>query len=91
VFPLRFETTGAIADAIASRNAMALDADYYSSYRDRISSVTTLDVLRCAQQYLQPERLHVIAVGDAPAIRRSMDGLKLGPMSERQAIEPLDT
>ena len=38
VFPLRFETTAAIADAIAFRTHFGLSRDYYDEYRARISA-----------------------------------------------------
>jgi zinc protease len=86
VFPLRFETTAAIADAIASRDAMTLPADYYSSYRDHVRRVTREDIHRCAQQYLHPEAIQIVAVGDASSIRPSLDLMNVAAVTEREAI-----
>lgn len=67
VFPIRYETTGAIAGALASLIIHGLPEDYYDRYRDHVRSVTTADVLRAAKEHLHPDRLRVIVVGD-PAV-----------------------
>ncbi len=90
VFPLRFETTAALADAIASRDAMALPADYYSSYRTRIRSVSTADILRCAQQYLRPDTVQIVAVGDAHTVRVPLTDLNIAGVTEREAMDHVE-
>jgi predicted Zn-dependent peptidase len=67
VFPIRYETTGAIAGALASLIIHGLPEDYYDRYRDHVRSVTTADVLRAARDHLHPDRLRVVVVGD-PAV-----------------------
>jgi len=67
VFPIRYETTGAIAGALASLVIHGLPEDYYDRYRERGRGVTTADVLRAAQEHLHPDRLRVVVVGD-PAV-----------------------
>jgi zinc protease len=67
VFPIRYETTGAIAGALASLIVHGLPEDYYDRYRERVRSVTTAGVLRAATEHLHPDRLRVLVVGD-PAI-----------------------
>jgi len=81
VFPIRFETTAAIADALAVRESFGLPANYYDTYRAKIADVSAADVLRVAQAHLQPERLQVVAVGDAAAIRPELEALKLGELA----------
>jgi hypothetical protein len=39
-------------------------------YRERIAAVTADDVLRVAQQYLQPEKLVILGVGNVEEILR---------------------
>ncbi len=80
VFPIRFETTAAIADAIASREGYSLPSDYFDRYRDQIASVTAEDVLRVAQRHLTPDRIQVVAVGDATIVRAELEALKIGPV-----------
>ena len=67
VFPIRYETTAAIASALANLVIHELPDDYYDQYRGRVRGVTTAGVLRAAQRHLHPERLRVVVVGD-PAV-----------------------
>ena len=67
VFPIRYETTAAIAAALANLVIHALPDDYYDRYRDRVRAVTTQSVLRAAQVHLHPDRLRIVVVGD-PAV-----------------------
>jgi zinc protease len=85
VFPIRFETTAAIADALAMRESFGLAADYYDTYRERIASVSAADVLRVAQQHLNPEQLQVVAVADAGAVRDDLAALGVGSVREYDA------
>lgn len=80
VFPIRFETTAAIADAIAMREGYDLPRDYFDRYRDRIAAVTAEDVLRVAQAHLAPERMQVVVVGDPSVVRADLDALQVGPV-----------
>lgn len=85
VFPIRYETTNAVAQAIAIAQVYGLRDDYYTRYRERIRAVTSDDVLRAAQNFLHPERLLIVAVGDAAAIRAPMEQLGAGPVSVHDA------
>jgi zinc protease len=67
VFPIRYETTAAIAGALANLVVHSLDPDYYDAYRAKVRAVTTASVLRAAQDHLHPDRLRIVVVGD-PAI-----------------------
>ena len=78
VFPLRFETTAAIADAIAVRRSFGLGADYHDQYRARISSISLDDVHRVANDHLRPEQMQIVVVGDAALITEPLQELKLG-------------
>jgi zinc protease len=68
VFPIRYETTAAIAAALANLVIHELPDDYYDRYRERVRAVTTRGVLRAAQQRLHPEQLRVVVVGDPTVI-----------------------
>jgi zinc protease len=85
VFPIRYETTNAVAQAIAIAQVYGLGDDYYTRYRDRIRAVTADDVLNAAQKFLHPEKLLVLAVGDAAAIRGPMEALGAGPVIVHEA------
>jgi zinc protease len=67
VFPIRYETTAAIARALANLVIHDLPENYYDAYRSNVRAVTTDGVLRAAQNHLRPEQLRVVVVGD-PAV-----------------------
>ncbi len=81
VFPIRFETTEAIADAIAMREAFGLERDYYDTYRERVAAVSDADVLEVAQRHLDPARLQVVAVCDPNTVEAGMSSLSEWPVS----------
>jgi zinc protease len=87
VFPIRFETTAEVAGGLANVEIFRLPSNYFDTYRDRVRAVTSEDVLRVAQTHLDPSRLQVVVVGDANAIRESVAGLGLGPIT---VYDPLD-
>jgi hypothetical protein len=81
VFPIRFETTAEVAGGLANVEIFRLPTNYFDTYRDRVKAVTAQDVLRVAQTHLDPSRLQVIVVGDATAIRPTVEALSLGPVT----------
>jgi zinc protease len=81
VFPIRYETTNAVAQAIAIAQVYELGDDYYTRYRERIRAVTAADVRHAAETYLHPDELLVLAVGDAIAIREPMEKLGIGAVT----------
>ncbi|HEX6250298.1 MAG TPA: pitrilysin family protein [Gemmatimonadaceae bacterium] len=91
VFPVRFETSLAIAAALAQVVTYELPSDYYDTYRDRINQVSAAEILRVARAQLQPSRLSVVVVGDARQIREPLRGLNMGEPAEVQlegAVQP---
>lgn len=78
VFPLRYESTDAVAGAIANSVIHALPDDWFTAYRDRVRAIGPADVLDAARAHLDPARLLVLAVGDATAIRGPLEALGLG-------------
>ena len=82
VFPIRFETTAAIASAIATQESFGLDPRFYDEYRDRIAAVTVADVRRVAERVLDPQRVQVLLVGDPQMIRGPVEALDLGEVHE---------
>jgi zinc protease len=87
VFPIRYETTGAVASALAIATVYGLPDDYFSTYRQRIAAVSRSDVLTAARAHLHPESLQVLAVGDAAAITEPLAALNLGTPSVTTADE----
>lgn len=85
VFPIRFETTAAIAEALATRESFGLAPSYYEDYRARIAEVTAEDVRRAAERTLDPSRMQILAVGDPGMVRGPIEGLELGEIHDTSA------
>jgi predicted Zn-dependent peptidase len=81
VFPIRYETTSAIASALATQVIYDLPSDYYDSYRRNVHGVSGADVLRAARSHLHTEQLQTVIVGDAEAVRESLSDLGLGELT----------
>ena len=82
VFPIKYETTDAIARALAALAAYDLPLDYFDTYRDAIRAVSITDVQRAAQRHLHPDALQVVVVGDASEVRSPLAAMELGPLLE---------
>jgi zinc protease len=83
VFPIRYETTSAIASALANMVIFSLREDFYDTYRDNIRAVTALDVLMAAQTHVRPEKLLGVVVGDPAVISKPLESLGFGLISHR--------
>lgn len=80
VFPIRYETTAAIASALASTVVYGLPDDYFDAYRERVRSVTSEDVRRVAREHLHPDALQLLIVGDPAAVQEPLEALGFGPL-----------
>ena len=85
VFPIRYETTAAIASALATLAIYDLPSDYYDSYRSNIHNVSDDAVLRAAKAHLHPELLQTVIVGDAATVRHSLADHSLGEVTVHNA------
>jgi zinc protease len=81
VFPIRYETTDAIAAALANLIIYGLADDYFDRYREHVRAVTAADVLRAAQAHLHPDRVQIVAVGDPSVVRGPLAALGVGPVT----------
>ncbi|MGE5218427.1 MAG: M16 family metallopeptidase [Chloroflexota bacterium] len=63
-FPLRFDTNRKVAGFLAQVEYYQLGLDYPEQYSGLIRKVTREDVQRVAKQYLQPEKLITVIVGN---------------------------
>ncbi|HEX9611163.1 MAG TPA: pitrilysin family protein [Gemmatimonadales bacterium] len=77
-FPERFETVSSVARQLGELYVYDLPADYYDQYTRRILAVTAADVQRVARQYVDPERVTVVLVGDRSKIEAGVRALRLG-------------
>jgi zinc protease len=80
VFPIRYETTSAIATALSNLVIHDLPEHFYDDYRARVRAVTTHDVLRAAQQHLRPDRLRIVVVGDPAVIATPLSEIHGAPV-----------
>jgi zinc protease len=68
VFPIRAETQEGLTNLIVSQKLYDLPDDYLQTYRDNIDAVTLDDVYRVANEYIHPEKMAIVIVGDAGEI-----------------------
>jgi predicted Zn-dependent peptidase len=85
VFPIRYETTAAIASALANLTIYALSDDYFDRYRAAVRAVTVAAVREAAERHLHPERLQLLVVGDPSVVRGPLDRLGFGPLAVHDA------
>lgn len=83
--PARFESVGETSATAAALSIYGLPLDEFATRPARIARVSRADVQRVAEQYLRNDRLRVLVVGDASAIKAGLAGLGLGAVDVRQA------
>jgi zinc protease len=81
VFPIRYETTDAIAAALGNLVIYGLPDDYFDRYREHVRAVTAPAVLAAARAHLHPEQMQVVAVGDPGVVRAPLEALGIGPVA----------
>jgi zinc protease len=86
-FPLTIETPGAIALQVLNAVVYGLDLEELQTYRERVNSITPDDIQRVAQQYLHPDRLSIVLVGDARIFAKQLpavgfDSVEQIPLSQ---------
>ncbi len=74
-FPLTIETPDSIAMQVLNSLFYDLDLKELENYRERVNAITTDDIQRVAQQYLKPDRLSVVLVGDASKFVKQLKGV----------------
>jgi zinc protease len=68
VFPRIFASARAIAETFANDEYTGRDPKFWETYRDKIKAITIDDIQRVARQYLHPDRLVILAVGNVDDI-----------------------
>jgi zinc protease len=68
-FPLRLDTNRKVASFLSQVEYYQLGLDYPERYADLIGKVTREDVQRVAKQYLHPEKLITVVVGNLKQAR----------------------
>ena len=81
IFPLRFETPGAVVGALAGLVSSELPDDELRRYRPAIEAVTARDVLAAALAHIHPDRSAVVLVGDVDKFGSELEAAGLGPIA----------
>jgi predicted Zn-dependent peptidase len=71
-FARSLESPSTIAGFALNIEKYKLPKDYYATYLEKLSQVSVADVQEMAKKYLKPENANIIAVGDAPALMKTM-------------------
>jgi zinc protease len=88
-FPLTIETPNAIAMQILNVLFYGLPIEQLQTFRERVNAVTVDDIQRVARQYLRPDRLSVVLVGNAAQFTNQLQGIGFGTF-ETVDIQNLD-
>ena len=88
-FPLTIETPSAIALQVLNAVFYGLDLEEVQNYRERVNAITPDDIQRVARQYLHPDRLSIVLVGDASVFAKDLKGVGFDQF-ERIPLAQLD-
>ena len=88
-FPLTVETPGAIAQQVLAHLFFGLDPSEIEAYRDRVEKVSTIDIQRVAKEFVKPDQLSIVLVGDASVFASQLKAVGF-PEFERIPIAELD-
>jgi len=87
VFPLRFETSGAVVGALSGLVVHGLPLDELVGYRARIEAVDGAAVSAAAKEHLHVDSAAIVLVGDVDAFGAELEAAGLGPiLIERDEI-----
>lgn len=78
VFPLRFETAGAVVGALSGLAVHGLPIDELVEYRQRIEAVDIDAVAAAARDHLHVDRAAIVLVGDVDAFGPALEAAGLG-------------
>jgi zinc protease len=90
VFPLRFETAGAIVGSLAGLAVHDLPDDELIRYRAGIEAVSVEAVQAAAVAHVRPDASAIVLVGDADAFVGELEAAGLGPIVVERDRGPLD-
>jgi predicted Zn-dependent peptidase len=76
--PQNFETTGDIASQMLPLITYGIPLNFYDTAVQKIGAVTQADVQRVARQYVDPDRLTIVIVGDRKLIEPGLRALNPG-------------
>jgi predicted Zn-dependent peptidase len=74
-FALSLESPNAILTRYIDIYNYKLPADYWDTYPQRIGAITAAEVQRVAKKYWAPDRLQIVAVGEAEKVEPALKKL----------------
>lgn len=74
VFPIRAETQEGLTNLIVNQHLYGLPENYLQTYRANIDAVTAEDVKRVAEEYVRPDEMSIVIVGDAKDVLPQVEG-----------------
>ncbi len=89
--PGLFETVGSESGLVADLFTYQLPSDYFAKLPAAYEAVTAEAVAKAAAEYIHPEHMIVVAVGDRAKIEPQLEALQLGPIEVRDANGELVT
>jgi predicted Zn-dependent peptidase len=89
VFPLRFETPGPVAGALAGLHVHELPDDELARYRPAIEAVSADDVARVARERLLLDRAAIVLVGDADTFGAELEAGGFGQVVVEREEGPI--
>jgi len=78
-FIFRYDSPEKVLNEQVTLAVYGYPADFLERYRAGVEQVTSADVARVAQKYVQPEKLAIVVVGNRPEIEPPLSGL--GPVT----------
>jgi zinc protease len=91
VFPLRFETAGAVAGALTGLTVHGLPIDELVHYREHIEAVDVAAVSAAAREHLRVDDASIVLVGDVDAFGAELEAAGLGRIViDRDDAVPMD-
>jgi predicted Zn-dependent peptidase len=88
-FPGGFQAVAQMAAQLENLYLYDLPMDYFNGYVQGVLAVTDADVQRVARQYVVPDRMAIVVVGDRSKVESGMRGLKLGSMTVKSILDVL--
>ena len=74
-YPMRFETPDQFARQLLNVELYDLGADYISNYRENVQNVTLEQIQEAAQQYLDPDNMVIVVVGNKDEVISQLEDL----------------
>jgi zinc protease len=74
-FPLTIETPNDIATSVINAVFYELPIEEVATYRERVQAISPDDIQRVAREYIRPDRLSIVLVGNAKAFLSDLRGV----------------